>query len=644
MQKIRGKLDRFWQELKRRKVFGVFTTYAATAYIIIEVTNNLAAPLNLSAWVAKLVIIVLAAGLPIVIILSWIFDFTPQGIKKTESFEESTNKEIIIKPARKRLRASYVLNAILIITVIVLAYPRIFKQDRLERLRSSGERISVAVMPFQNMTNDTLWNIWQDGIQTNLITSLSNNPEELQVRQTETISTILKSKGLTNYASITPSVAGSISQKLEANVYITGSINQSGSKIRLNAQLIDSKTKESFKSFQIDGTEKDILSLIDSLSMMVKNILLITRLENGVTPDYKKYTTTNSPEAYRYLIYGNKAYSVEDYATARRYYLQALAIDTNFFSAAYMLSFANMNPGLNEEAKKWCLRIYKKRDQLSLQDKIRANLLYAFCFESTNEQIKYLKQLIEFDDQSPEAHFNLSLIYFGMHQYDKAITEEEKTLEIYKKWRSKPAWFHNYTILGMAYHTTGQYKKAKKLYKKAEQDFPDNWAVLKNQAILSLDEGDTVAANRYIQKFITVCKESSETEAQITASICDVYASAGLVNGNSGFIDKAEACYYKLLSLEPENPDNLFFVAYWLIVIDRNINKALELVDRALKVHPDNYDYLFCKGWGLFKQGKYKEAADILQRSWDLRLKNAFYDYYSFHILEEAKKAAAGQK
>jgi TolB-like protein/Tfp pilus assembly protein PilF len=643
MQKTRGKLDRFWQELKRRKVFGVFTTYAATAYIIIEVTNNLAGPLNLSAWIAKLVIIVLAAGLPIVIILSWIFDFTSQGIKKTESFEESNNKEIIIKPAKKRLRASYVLNAILIITVIVLAYPKIFKQDTLERLRSSSERISVAVMPFQNMTNDTLWNVWQDGIQNELINKLTNS-EELKVRQSESTSLLLKSKSLINYASITPSVASSISKKLDANIFIIGSIKQAGATIRLNAQLIDSKTKEAFKSYQIDGTEKNILSIIDSLSMMVKNILIITRLENGVTPDYKRYNTTNSPEAYRYFIYGNKAFNVEDYPTARRYYLQALALDTNFFSAAYKLSFANMNPGLNDEAKKWCLRIYRKRDQLSLQDKIRANLLYAFCFESKNEQIKYLKQLIEFDDQSPEAHFNLSLIYFITGQYDKTITEEEKTLEIYKKWRSKPAWFHNYTILGMAYHQTGQHKKAKKLYKKAEQDFPDNWAVLKNQVILSLDEGDTVAANRYIQKFKTVCKGIPFSEAHITADICDVYASAGIADSNSGYIDKSEEYCYKLLSLEPENPDNLFGVAYWLIVIDRNINKALELMDRALKVHPDNYDFLLYKGWGLYKQGKYKEAVDILQRSWDLRLKNAFYDDFTFRLLDEAKKATAGQK
>ena len=65
---------------------------------------------------------------------------------------------------------------------------------------------------------------------------------------------LLQNNGITNYASITPSVASSISQKLDANVFIYGSINQIGAIIRLNAKLINSETEEVFKSFQIDGT------------------------------------------------------------------------------------------------------------------------------------------------------------------------------------------------------------------------------------------------------------------------------------------------------------------------------------------------------------------------------------------------------
>jgi hypothetical protein len=85
--------ERFWQELKRWKVFGVVATYAATAYIIIEVNNNLAVPLHLPDWFLTLELIILVIGLPISVLLSWVFDFTPQGIRKTGSAEESESKE-----------------------------------------------------------------------------------------------------------------------------------------------------------------------------------------------------------------------------------------------------------------------------------------------------------------------------------------------------------------------------------------------------------------------------------------------------------------------------------------------------------------------------------------------------------------------
>ena len=61
-----------------------------------------------------------------------------------------------------------------------------------------------------------------------------------------------------------------------------------------------------------------------------------------------------------------------------------------------------------------------------------------------------------------------------MFQFEKAIPEFEKSIEIYNKWDSKPDWVLNYTEFGFAYHKTGQYNKEKELYKKAEQDFPDD--------------------------------------------------------------------------------------------------------------------------------------------------------------------------
>jgi tetratricopeptide (TPR) repeat protein len=92
------------------------------------------------------------------------------------------------------------------------------------------------------------------------------------------------------------------------------------------------------------------------------------------------------------------------------------------------------------------------------------------------------------------------------------------------------------------------------------------------------------------------------------------------------------------------NPIRLNNLARFLIDKDRNLNEGIELVDKALEISHDNYEYLDTKGWGLYQQGKYQEAHDILQKSWDLRRQYAVYDHEAYLHLEAAKKAVAGQK
>ena len=73
-----------------------------------------------------------------------------------------------VKAVKSKLLSTFTVLAVLIIAAIFV-YPKIFKRDKPDNLKSSDGRISIAIMPFQNMTNDTIWNVWQDGIQDILI-------------------------------------------------------------------------------------------------------------------------------------------------------------------------------------------------------------------------------------------------------------------------------------------------------------------------------------------------------------------------------------------------------------------------------------------------------------------------------------------
>ncbi len=643
-------IEKFWKEIKRRKTGKVIVAYAATAFILLQLADILTPALLLPEWTTRLVTLIIIIGFPAAVIFSWAFDITTEGIKKTESIEESEEKKIVLKPVKGIFNASNIIITVLIIAVGVLAYPKVFKPNTLEKLRSSGERISVAVMPFKNMTNDTTLNVWQDGIQINLITSLSDNPEELQVRQTESLTDLIQDKEPGNYASITPAIASKISQKLDADLFISGYLNQSGSTIRLNAQLVASKTADVLKSFRLDGPAENIIPLIDSISVMLKNYLLMSR-EAKELPGYSgKYVSTSSPLALRYYIYGRKYFYKFDYPTARNWLSQAISVDTNFTQAIEMLSLAYGNEFLYEkatksygdeflydQAKKWCIKAYTRRDQMSPKQKIDINWIHALYFETPNEAISYLKQLLDFDDQNPTIYTNLGNRYSELFQYDRAIPEFKKALELFKKWEVKPDWSYNYTNLGEAYHKIGDYKEEEKIYKKAELDFPGDPNLLYDQVVLSLTSGDTIAANNISEKGLSLMKSLSMSEASIIATRASVCADAGL-------LDEAANYYRQALSFEPESPGRLNDLAYFLIDHDHNVRDGMELIEKALEIKPEHYIYLHTKGWGLYKLGKYKEALEILQKSWDLRRQFAVYDHEAYLHLEAAKKAVAGMK
>ena len=120
----------FWQELKRRKVIRVIAMYAATAFIIMEAGEIMLPRLGLPDWTVTFIIILLIIGFPIAVIFSWIFDVTPEGIKKTESAKVIKLKQADSKPEKWRLKVSDIIIAVLIIAVVILAFPRIFNNDK----------------------------------------------------------------------------------------------------------------------------------------------------------------------------------------------------------------------------------------------------------------------------------------------------------------------------------------------------------------------------------------------------------------------------------------------------------------------------------------------------------------------------------
>jgi tetratricopeptide (TPR) repeat protein/AraC-like DNA-binding protein len=562
----------------------------------------------------------------------------PENLNTLTQVAPESQKRKYFRRAKVFSPAGLILLALLLGATGFLLY-KYFKRSGLpDSLISADGRISIAVMPFQNRTNDTIWETWQDGIQGEIITYLTNY-EELKLKQSELISGLLKSQGITNYASLTPSLASLISKKLDANVFLYGNIVRAGPTLRVNAQLINTKTKEIIKSFQIEGTAKEdfIFQFIDSLSVQLKNYLLITVLEKKLLPDERRLTSTKSPEAYRDYVKGLKAFLRRDFSGAIEFYSRALALDSNFTMAASDMSYAYAYLGRLDQQRKWSLWLYNKRNMMPPLQKIFVEFSHANIFGTPYEALTCLRRLQDYDDKGVNFHFLIGQQFLLLGQFNQAIVEFEKNLESLAEIDPKSIIDWDYTGLGLAYHKTGQYKNEKKLYKRTAKDFPESSDLIYRQAVLSLTEGDTTASNRYIEKYSTIQKNNAVSEADIATSLAEMYSEADL----QGI---AEGYYRKALSLEPGNHVRLKNLSYFLVDKDRGIDEGLALADSALQSTPDDFEFLHIKGWGLFKQGSQKQALELLQKSWDLRNQLSVYDHTAYLHLEEVKKAGKNSK
>jgi tetratricopeptide (TPR) repeat protein len=367
---------------------------------------------------------------------------------------------------------------------------------------------------------------------------------------------------------------------------------------------------------------------------MIKSYLILSTLRKEITPEFQ-LTMPNSVDAFKSFVLGYKAFLKWDNLSALRFFTQSLESDSTFITSYIWMALTYENLGEYKQAEKWCLKVYDKREQLPFETQIWANWLYARYHEKSKiEEVNYAKQLLEIDDRGPIRHWLVAIAYSDLHQYNNAIPELEKMLDIYKSWNTKPMNSGFYENPIVAYHITGNYKKEKELLKKAFKDFPDDPQLIRRQAILSLSEKDTVSAKRYIKKFFDMHNSDSWSEAYVANRLGSIYDEAG-------YPKRAETYYRKALSLEPVNPLRLNNLGYYLINRDINPAEGLDLTHKALNLNPESFEFLDSEGWGLFKLGKYEEALKLLEKSDSLK---PMYNYeLSFH-LEAVRKAIANQK
>src|ERR1700716_3337585 len=236
----------FFEEIKRRKVYRVAVAYAVVAGGVIQLASAVFPAWELPGWALRLVIVLLLVGFPISLILAWALEVTPQGIRTTPT-----------PPTAPRRRRNVV--ALVAIGVIVSAAAGLFLLPR-----ASARKIekSIAVLPFENFSDDKENAFFADGIQDDVLTNLSKIGDLKVISRTSVMSFRGKTQNVRD-----------IGKALGVSNILEGSVRRAGNRVRVNVQLIDATTDEHLWANDYDRDLTDVFAIQTDLAQKISEAL-----------------------------------------------------------------------------------------------------------------------------------------------------------------------------------------------------------------------------------------------------------------------------------------------------------------------------------------------------------------------------------
>jgi TolB-like protein/Tfp pilus assembly protein PilF len=299
----------FFNEVKRRKVYRVAAGYVVVAGGLIQLASAIFPAWELPTWSLRLVILLLLIGFPISLILAWALEVTPEGIRATAP-----------PPSAPRKRRNII--ALVAIGVIVSGAAGFFLLPR-----ASARRIdkSIAVLPFENFSDDKENAYFADGIQDDILTNLSKIGDLKVISRTSVMPYRGKEKNVRE-----------IGKALGVSAILEGSVRKSGNRVRVNVQLINAENDEHVWSEVYDRDLTDVFAIQTDLAKKIAD-----ELHAKLSPTEKALIDrkpTENGEAYLAFVQAhNLEREREDLLKlkqAESLFERALQLDPNFALAA----------------------------------------------------------------------------------------------------------------------------------------------------------------------------------------------------------------------------------------------------------------------------------------------------------------------
>jgi len=444
----------FFAELKRRNVYKVAVAYLVVGWLVIQAASILLPTFHAPEWVMQTIVLLLIVGFPVALVLSWAFEITPQGIKRES--EVAPDESITRHTGRKIVGITLVLA---VLAAGLMAFQFLRPKSTSLTLRSASDELprdkqsaavttisekSIAVLPFENLSDEKANAYFADGIQDEILTKLAAIADLKVISRTSTAK--YKSK---------PEDLKIVSQELGVAHVLEGSVQRAGDKVRVNVQLVDARIDSHLWAKSYDGDAKDIFGVETAVSQQVADALqakLSPAAANAIA-----IAPTNNSVAYDLFLRGEyeerRAEDELDRASfdrAQRWYEQAIAADSAFALAMARLAESRMQTH-------WFMG---KLEQAQLQE------------------VKALaERAISLAPNMAEPHVSLGTVfYYGYRDYERALSEFSRAIEL------QPNNSSALEYSGYVHRRQGKWEQCLKELKQVLERDPRNAALTANIA------------------------------------------------------------------------------------------------------------------------------------------------------------------
>jgi TolB-like protein/Tfp pilus assembly protein PilF len=301
----------FFAELKRRNVYKVAVAYAVVGWLLIQIATTTFPVLDIPAWAIRLVIALVALGFPIALILAWAFELTPEGIKRSEDVSPGD--------APRPRAGSKIIAGIVVAAAVaagLLAY-----QLRSSRNAGRTDEPSIAVLPFENLSNDNANAHFASGVQDEILTRLAKIGALKVISRTST----------QQYQS-KPGNVRDIGQQLGVANLLQGSVQKAGDVVRVSVQLVRTASDETIWAERYDRKLEDIFAVEAEVASAIAEAL--NAKLTGAEKTAVAARPTNNAAAYDAYLRGldaqNQSFGPEKLAAASSAFAEAARLDPEF--------------------------------------------------------------------------------------------------------------------------------------------------------------------------------------------------------------------------------------------------------------------------------------------------------------------------